>query len=72
MLINQPLVTSDRKEQLDITCSVTGGLSGQVVQLDMISKALVLFEPELKDSEIRWFFNRDLGLLKENMVGVNI
>ena len=30
MLINQPLVASDRKEQFDVICSVTGGgLSGQ-------------------------------------------
>ena len=50
MLINQPLVASDRKEQLDITCSVTGGgLSGQAGAVRHgISKALVLFEPELK------------------------
>ena len=31
MLINQPLVASERKEQFDVVCSVTGGgLSGPV------------------------------------------
>ena len=50
MLINQPLVASDRKEQFDVICSVTGGgLSGQAGAVRHgISKALVLFEPELK------------------------
>ena len=28
-MLNQPLVASDRKEQFDVICSVTGGLSGQ-------------------------------------------
>ena len=50
MLINQPLVASERKEQFDVVCSVTGGgLSGQAGAVRHgISKALVLFEPELK------------------------
>ena len=50
MLINQPLVASERKEQFDVVCSVTGGgLSGQAGAVRHgISTALVLFEPELK------------------------
>ena len=50
MLINQPLIASERKEQFDVVCSVTGGgLSGQAGAVRHgISKALVLFEPELK------------------------
>ena len=50
MLINQPLVASERKEQFDVVCSVTGGgLSGQAGAVRHgISKALILFEPELK------------------------
>ena len=50
MLINQPLVASERKEQFVVVCSVTGGgLSGQAGAVRHgISKALVLFEPELK------------------------
>ena len=51
MLINQPLIASERKEQFDVVCSVTGGgLSGQAGAVRHgISKALVLFEPELKN-----------------------
>ena len=50
MLINQPLIASERKEQFDVVCSVTGGgLSGQAGAVRHgISKALLLFEPELK------------------------
>ena len=50
MLINQPLVSAQRLGQFDVTCSVTGGgLSGQAGAVRHgISKALVLFEPELK------------------------
>ena len=50
MLINQPLIAAERKEQFDVVCSVTGGgLSGQAGAVRHgISKALILFEPELK------------------------
>ena len=50
MLINQPLISAERKEQFDVVCSVTGGgLSGQAGAVRHgISKALILFEPELK------------------------
>ena len=74
MLINQPLVASDRKEQFDVICSVTGGgLSGQAGAVRHgISKALVLFEPELKKVlKSGGFLTRDPELLKEkNMEGV--
>ena len=50
MLINQPLIASERKEQFDVVCSVTGGgLSGQAGAVRHgISKALVLFDENLK------------------------
>ena len=49
MLINQPLIASRRKEQFDVVCSVTGGgLSHASAARHGISKALVLFESELK------------------------
>ena len=50
MLINQPLVITERSDQFEINCSVTGGgLSGQAGAVRHgISKALVSFEPELR------------------------
>ena len=72
MLINQPLVASDRKEQLDITCSVTGGgLSGQAGAVRHgISKALVLFEPELKKTlKSGCFLTRDSRVVERKKYG---
>ena len=74
MLINQPLVASDRKEQFDVICSVTGGgLSGQAGAVRHgISKALVLFEPELKKVlKSGGFLTRDSRVVeRKNMEGV--
>ena len=49
MLINQPLVASERVDQFDVICSVTGGgLSGQAGAIRHgISKCLVNYEPEI-------------------------
>ena len=72
MLINQPLVASDRIEQLDITCSVTGGgLSGQAGAVRHgISKALVLFEPELKKIlKSGGFLTRDSRVVERKKYG---
>ena len=72
MLINQPLVASDRKDQLDITCSVTGGgLSGQAGAVRHgISKALVLFEPELKKIlKSGGFLTRDSRVVERKKYG---
>ena len=72
MLINQPLVASDRKVQLDITCSVTGGgLSGQAGAVRHgISKALVLFEPELKKTlKSGGFLTRDSRVVERKKYG---
>ena len=72
MLINQPLIASDRKELLDITCSVTGGgLSGQAGAVRHgISKALVLFEPELKKTlKSGGFLTRDSRVVERKKYG---
>ena len=50
MLIQQPLVASNRASQFDVICSVSGGgLSGQAGAVRHgISKALTYFEPDLR------------------------
>jgi len=50
MMINQPFDAADRKDQLDVVCTVAGGgLAGQAGAVRHgISKALTLFEPELR------------------------
>jgi small subunit ribosomal protein S9 len=50
MLIQQPLVASNRQNQYDVTCSVSGGgLSGQAGAVRHgLSKALTQFEPDLR------------------------
>jgi small subunit ribosomal protein S9 len=73
MLINQPLVASDRKEQFDVICSVTGGgLSGQAGAVRHgISKALVLFEPELKKVlKSGGFLTRDSRVVERKKSGL--
>ena len=50
MLLNQPFEVSERKDQFDVQCTVTGGgLSGQAGAVRLgISRALVKFEPPLR------------------------
>ena len=50
MLIQQPLIATNRNGQFDITCTVSGGgLSGQAGAVRHgISKALTNFEPDLR------------------------
>ena len=50
MLIQQPLVSSNRQGQYDVICTVSGGgLSGQAGAVRHgLSKALTNFEPELR------------------------
>ena len=50
ILLNQPLVFTERKSELDITCTVVGGgLSGQAGAIRHgIARALVKFEPDLR------------------------
>ena len=72
MLINQPLIASERKEQFDGVCSVTGGgRSGQAGAVRHgISKALVLFEPELKKVlKSGGFLTRDSRVVERKKYG---
>ena len=72
MLINQPLISAERKEQFDVVCSVTGGgLSGQAGAVRHgISKALVLFEPELKKVlKSGGFLTRDSRVVERKKYG---
>ena len=50
MMINQPFEAANRKDQFDVVCTVKGGgLSGQAGAVRHgISKALTLYEPELR------------------------
>ncbi len=50
MIIEQPLVTTDRRTQFDVVCTVKGsGLSGQAGAVRHgISRALVNYEPGLR------------------------
>jgi small subunit ribosomal protein S9 len=50
MILEQPLVAAERKDQYDVTCTVSGGgLSGQAGAVRHgLSKALTNFEPELR------------------------
>ena len=52
ILLNQPLVLSQRKSEIDITCTVLGGgLSGQAGAIILgISKALIQHDENLKKS----------------------
>jgi small subunit ribosomal protein S9 len=62
LLLNQPLVTSERKSEIDINCTVLGGgMSGQAGAIRHgISRALVNFEPQLrKDLKSKGFLTRD-------------
>ena len=72
MLINQPLVSAQRLGQFDITCSVNGGgLSGQAGAVRHgISKALVLFEPELKKAlKAGGYLTRDSRVVERKKYG---
>ena len=51
ILLNQPLVLSERKSEIDITCTVVGGgLSGQAGAIKHgLSRALTKIDPNTKD-----------------------
>ena len=72
MLIQQPLVAANRSGQFDITCSVSGGgLSGQAGAVRHgISKALTLYEPELRSALKRGgFLTRDSRVVERKKYG---
>ena len=72
MLINQPLIASNRNGQYDIICSVSGGgLSGQAGAVRHgISKALTHYEPDLRGVLKRGgFLTRDSRVVERKKYG---
>ena len=72
MLIQQPLVATNRAGQYDITCTVSGGgLSGQAGAVRHgLSKALLSFEPDLRSALKRGgFLTRDPRVVERKKYG---
>src|SRR5499433_3730731 len=72
MLIQQPLVASNRNGQYDVICTVSGGgLSGQAGAVrHAISKALTQFEPDLRGILKRGgFLTRDPRVVERKKYG---
>jgi small subunit ribosomal protein S9 len=72
MLIQQPLVATNRMGQYDVTCTVSGGgLSGQAGAVRHgLSKALMHFEPELRPALKRGgFLTRDARVVERKKYG---
>ena len=72
MLIQQPLVASNRHGQYDVVCTVSGGgLSGQAGAVRHgISKALTYFEPDLRGVLKRGgFLTRDSRVVERKKYG---
>jgi small subunit ribosomal protein S9 len=72
MLIQQPLVCANRQTQYDVVCTVSGGgLSGQAGAVRHgISKALTLYEPELRSALKRGgFLTRDSRVVERKKYG---
>jgi small subunit ribosomal protein S9 len=72
MLIQQPLVTTNRSGQYDVTCTVSGGgLSGQAGAVRHgLSKALTYFEPELRGAlKKAGFLTRDSRVVERKKYG---
>lgn len=72
MMIQQPLVTSNRQNQYDVTCTVSGGgLSGQAGAVRHgLSKALTNFEPDLRPALKKGgFLTRDSRVVERKKYG---
>ena len=72
MLITQPFLVADRYNQFDVFCTVKGGgLSGQAGALRHgISRALTLYEPELRSIlKIAGFLTRDSRAVERKKYG---
>ena len=72
MLIQQPIVATNRTGQYDVTCTVSGGgLSGQAGAVRHgISKALTYFEPDLRGALKRGgFLTRDSRVVERKKYG---
>lgn len=72
MVINQPFGVTNRKDQFDVVCTVSGGgLSGQAGAVRHgISRALTLFEPALRPSlKAGGFLTRDSRAVERKKYG---
>jgi small subunit ribosomal protein S9 len=72
MLIQQPLVATNRNGQYDVTCTVSGGgLSGQAGAVRHgLSKALLNYEPDLRSALKRGgFLIRDARVVERKKYG---
>jgi small subunit ribosomal protein S9 len=72
MLIEQPLKATNRMDQIDVVCTVTGGgLSGQAGAVRHgVSKALTYFEPELRPAlKKEGFLTRDSRVVERKKYG---
>ena len=72
MLIQQPLVATNRNGQYDVICTVSGGgLSGQAGAVRHgLSKALMYFEPDLRGALKRGgFLTRDSRVVERKKYG---
>ena len=72
MIIQQPLVVAKRSGQYDLTVSVVGGgLSGQAGAVRHgLSKALTLYEPELRGPlKQEGFLTRDSRVVERKKYG---
>jgi small subunit ribosomal protein S9 len=72
MLITQPFLVSDRYNQFDVFCTVTGGgLSGQAGAVRHgISRALTNYEPELRGIlKVAGFLTRDSRAVERKKYG---
>jgi small subunit ribosomal protein S9 len=72
MMIQQPFALANRAGQFDVECTVTGGgLSGQAGAVRHgISKALTLYEPELRPSlKSGGFLTRDPRVVERKKYG---
>jgi len=72
MIVQQPLVTSNRLSELDIDCTVVGGgLSGQAGAVRHgLARALTNFEPELRSAlKEGGFLTRDSRTVERKKYG---
>ena len=72
MLITQPFLVTDRYNQFDVFCTVTGGgLSGQAGAVRHgISRALNYFEPDLRGIlKVAGFLTRDSRVVERKKYG---
>jgi small subunit ribosomal protein S9 len=72
MMIQQPFTVANRSGQFDVECTVTGGgLSGQAGAVRHgISKALTLYEPELRPPlKTGGFLTRDSRVVERKKYG---